>query len=171
MLGVAMYFLLSEYGAVTSNNFVRGEVRCSRIHVLKHWPQDLSHITCGCVSSVTVVTAYFNIGAKSKHDEPKFHDWNSRFFLLADDMVIFTDVLTSKIIFQARNNSPGCTIIFEQQAVGKGPSQFIRSSAVVDEVLFEPIEPCAPRFAVVRIEQQLDVNCACSHYHKVDLQT
>jgi hypothetical protein len=114
LLGVATFSFLSEYNVGTSGDVER-EVECSSMHVLEHWPHDLSHIICGCVSPVTVVTAYFNVGAKSKHDEHKFLDWNSRFFLLADDMVIFTDVLTSEVIFEARKSSPGCTIIFEQQ--------------------------------------------------------
>lgn len=68
----------------------------------------------GCSSSVTLVTAYFDIGLKSKHSSQNFLIWNTRFFLLPDNIVVFTDVQTARNIVSLRSSSAGCTIIMVQ---------------------------------------------------------
>lgn len=68
----------------------------------------------GCVSPVTLVTAYFDIGTKSKHSGQHFMTWNSRFFNLPDNIVVITDAQTVSDIVSARASSAGCTIIMVQ---------------------------------------------------------
>ena len=67
-----------------------------------------------CSSDITLVTAYYDLGKLSKHDRVSFKNWNSRFFALDDDMVIFTDEQTSRAIVKLRRKSNGCTILVIQ---------------------------------------------------------
>ena len=67
-----------------------------------------------CSSTATIVTAYYNLRARSKHSETNFETWNSRFFSLRDNMVIFSDHTSSEAIIQVRNKSRGCTLLVRQ---------------------------------------------------------
>lgn len=69
---------------------------------------------CGCSEGATIVTAYFDIGNKSKHSGQEYYTWTARFFSLPDNMVVFTDTNSSSSILTARSATPGCTLIVLQ---------------------------------------------------------
>ena len=87
-------------------------VNCPRVKTVSAWPIVEESGSCGCRGRVTIITAYFNIGAKSKHSNKDFRSWNSNFFGIPDNMVIFTDDTTSGLIVRERSKSLGCTIVF-----------------------------------------------------------
>ena len=64
-----------------------------------------------CTSSSTILSAYYPLGSRSKHDETNFNEWNSRFFSLNDNMIIVTDTSGEERITSAREQSEGCTLV------------------------------------------------------------
>ena len=111
-------FLIVKYAtAHQSRTQVRSEA-CQNLTivrgVLRPYHVRERYSPCFCNSSVSVVTAYFDIGAKSKHAATSFAAWNERFFKLADNMVIFTDENSAPGITRLRSSSLGCTTIVLQ---------------------------------------------------------
>ena len=72
------------------------------------------HFLESCTSEFTVVTAYYEIGDRSKYKPGAYVERNSRFFDLNDNMIIYTDSKSVASIAQARQNKKGCTIIVIQ---------------------------------------------------------
>lgn len=68
-----------------------------------------------CTSEFTVVTAYYDLGDQSKYSSKQYLEWNSRFFSLNDNMIIYTDRNCLDSITVARRQSKkGCTLIVIQ---------------------------------------------------------
>ena len=67
-----------------------------------------------CSAHVTITSAYYNLGKAAKHSSKNFAVWNERFFLLPDNMVIFTDTDTLETIRSIRLKAAGCTVLVTQ---------------------------------------------------------
>lgn len=79
-----------------------------------------------CDAAETIVTAYYDIGHLSKHEGSSFEVWNSRFFALLDNMVIFTETSSVNNILKVRKESTGCTLLVLQ------PLKKTESSRITD---------------------------------------
>ena len=68
----------------------------------------------GCRSEFTLITAFYDLGERSKHSSTEYSRWNEQFLTMEDSMVIFTSQKFVQQVVHQRRAQKGCTLLVVQ---------------------------------------------------------